>query len=145
MTDVRFVSEDDCRVVSGTLNDPYTGRTLIFARGPGSSSAVQIDHVIALSNAWVTGAQQLSPEKREELSNDQLELLAVDGPANNEKSDADAASWLPPNKDYRCRYVARQIAVKLKYGLWVTQAEHDVMLDVLHTCPGQLLPVTEPT
>ena len=142
MTAVITKSETDCTVAQGTLQDPYTGKTLTFVNT--NSSAVQIDHVIALSNAWQTGAQQLTPESRLSFANDSLNLLAVDGPANQQKSDADAATWLPPNKDYRCRYIARQIAVKQKYTLWVTQAEHDAMKRVLDGCPGQVLPIVTP-
>lgn len=133
-------TNDNCQVTSGTLNDPYTGKTIRFQRGSGSSDDVQIDHVVALSDAWQKGAQQLSPERRIELANDPLELLAVDGPANQQKSDGDAATWLPPNKAFRCQYVARQIAVKRKYGLWVTAAEKDAMTRILTSCPGQELP-----
>lgn len=139
MTGVVTKSEVDCTVVQGTLVDPYTGKTLTFVNT--NSAAVQIDHVVALSNAWQTGAQQISPDDRYRFYNDPLNLLAVDGPTNNKKGDADAATWLPPNKDYRCRYVARQIAVKQKYKLWVTQPEHDAMKRILGDCPEQLLPV----
>ncbi len=131
---------DKCEVTRGTLSDPYTGKTIQFERGGESSSAVQIDHVVALSDAWQTGAQQLSSEMRAGLANDPLELLAVDGPANQQKSDGDAATWLPPNKAFRCQYVARQVAVKKKYSLWVTPAEKDAITSVLTTCPGQTLP-----
>lgn len=130
-----------CQVVGGALNDPYTGKTITFVRGGDSSADVQIDHVVALGDAWQKGAQQLSKERRENLANDPLELLAVDGPANQQKSDGDAATWLPPNKAFRCQYVARQIAVKKKYQLWVTPAEKDAITRVLATCPGQSLPV----
>lgn len=131
----------DCKVYAGVLDDPYTGRTIRFLRGPTTSSLVQIDHVVALSDAWQKGAQYSSPEIREQLANDPLELLAVDGDANQQKSDGDAATWLPPNKSYRCRYVARQIAVKQKYDLWITAAEHDAMARVLSSCPVQVLPI----
>lgn len=130
----------ECKVVSGTLDDPYTGKTITFQRGEFTSDDVQIDHVVALSDAWQKGAQLLTPGRREELANDPLELLAVDGAANQQKSDGDAATWLPPNKAFRCQYVARQIAVKKKYALWVTQAEKRAMTDVLGACPNQTLP-----
>ncbi len=133
--------QNNCTVKSGTLDDPYTAKTINFARGAGTSSKVQIDHVVAVSDAWQKGAQQLTAAKRHDFYNDPLNLLAVDGPTNQKKGDGDAATWLPPNKEYRCRYVARQIAVKLKYLLWVTQAEHDAMSRVLSTCPGQALPL----
>jgi hypothetical protein len=140
LTNVVTRSSKDCTVTSGVLNDPYTGKTIHFTRGAGTSSAVQIDHVVAVSDAWQKGAQNIDVEQRAEFYNDPLNLLAVDGPTNDKKGDGDAATWLPPNKDFRCRYVARQIAVKAKYKLWVTQAEHDVMQNVLSTCPSQQLP-----
>lgn len=139
MTNVATKSATDCTVLSGILNDPYTRKIIHFVRGPSTSSDVQIDHIVALGDAWQKGAQQLSFTAREQLYNDPLELLAVDGPSNEQKRDGDAATWLPPNKSYRCRYVARQIAVKAKYHLWVTQAEHDAMQRILATCPTQVL------
>ena len=131
---------DKCEVISGILNDLYSGKVLNFSRGSETSSLIQIDHVVALSDAWQKGAQQLTPTKRIELANDPLELLAVDGASNLEKSDGDAATWLPSNKSFRCQYVTRQIAVKQKYELWVTQAEHDAISNILNTCPSQQLP-----
>lgn len=129
---------DDCKVVSGTLDDPYTGMVIMFSKE--KSSLVQIDHVVALSDAWQSGAQNFTHEQRIMLANDPLELLAVQGDANQQKSDGDAATWLPSNKSFRCQYVARQIAVKQKYHLWVKQAEEQAMDDVLSACPGQTLP-----
>ena len=130
----------DCVVLTGTLHDPYTGRTVSFRRGQDTSDDVQIDHVVALSNAWQTGAQQLDPGNRELLGNDPLNLQATDGLTNQAKGDADAATWLPPNRATWCPYVARQVAVKTKYGLWVTAAEHDAIARILDGCPGQPLP-----
>ncbi|HET7629896.1 MAG TPA: HNH endonuclease family protein [Candidatus Saccharimonadales bacterium] len=129
-----------CDVKSGQLLDPYTGQVIAFQRGPMTSGDVQIDHVVALSNAWQTGAQALGFNQRQAFANDPLELLAVDGGANQQKSDGDAATWLPKNKTFRCSYVARQIAIKLKYQLWVTAAERDAMTRILNTCPDQPLP-----
>lgn len=123
-----------CKVQSGSHFDEYTGNTAPFASGPDTSPLVQIDHVVALSNAWQTGAQQLDLPTRTALANDPLNLQAVAGAVNQEKSDGDAATWLPPRKSYRCTYITRQIAVKEKYGLWVTQAEHDAMARVLGNC-----------
>jgi hypothetical protein len=133
----------DCIVLTGTLNDPYTGKAIPFTRGQGTSEKVQIDHVVALSDAWQKGAQQLDAAARRNLANDPLNLLAVDGPTNNAKRDGDAATWLPPAKAYRCDYVARQVAVKAKYALWITQAEHDATADILRTCPGEPVPVDD--
>ena len=130
----------DCVVLTGSLTDPYTGKKIAFSRGQGTSDDVQIDHVVALSDAWQKGAQQLDDAARRSLANDPLNLMAVDGPTNQGKGDGDAATWLPPNKPFRCKYVARQIAVKAKYRLYVTQAERDAITGVLGGCPGEPLP-----
>jgi len=131
-----------CLVLKGVLKDPYGGRVINFQRGVKTSSIVQIDHVVALSDAWQKGAFTWTIAKRTMFANDPLELLAVYGPLNNQKSDGDAATWLPPNKDFRCPYVARQIAAKAKYGLWVTAAERDAFSRILAGCPKQFLPST---
>jgi hypothetical protein len=136
-----IVTSDGCTVTRGTLDpDPYTATTIDFVRGVATSSDVQIDHVVALSDAWQKGAQQLDANSRVLFANDPLNLLAVDGPTNQSKGDSDAATWLPPNAGFRCEYVATQIAVKAKYELWVTQAEKDAMARVLSDCDGQTLP-----
>ena len=132
-----FMVGSKCRIASGELREPYTGGDIHFRRGSESSSAVQIDHVVALGDAWQKGAQQLTAKQRENLANDPLNLIAVDGPANVKKGASDAASWLPANKGFRCHYVARQVSVKAAYRLWVTQAEKDAMKRVLDSCPGQ--------
>ena len=129
-----------CQVATGVLHDPYTGTTIDFRRGVGTSSAVQIDHVVALGDAWQKGAQSWTPQRRVEFANDRLNLLAVVAAVNQAKGDGDAATWLPPRSSFRCSYVARQVAVKARYGLWVTQAEKGAMARVLATCPAQPLP-----
>ncbi|WP_369691134.1 HNH endonuclease family protein [Nocardia altamirensis] len=124
----------DCKVAAGELADLYTGKDIHFVRGATTSDDVQIDHVVALSDAWQKGAQQLSPERRRDMANDPLNLQAVDGPTNQAKGDSDAATWLPPSKGYRCTYVVRQIRVKAAYGLWVTGAEKAAMSTELDSC-----------
>jgi hypothetical protein len=128
-----------CVLVAGDLADPYTRQRIRFVRGDGD--LVDIDHVVALGNAWTTGAFRWSPAKRLALANDRANLLAVDASANRSKGDADAATWLPPNKAFRCSYVARRVSVKARYGLWVTPAERDAISRVLDRCPGQRAPV----
>jgi hypothetical protein len=135
MTDEKFkVGTHDCIILSGVLDDPYGGKTIHFTRGQDTSTAVQIDHLVALSDAWQKGAQKWDATKRKEFANDPLNLMAVDGPLNNQKSDGDAATWLPPRKSYRCTYVAKQIDVKTKYGVWITTGEKDAMTTVLSSC-----------
>jgi len=129
-----FKSGSDCVVKKGTLRDPYTATTIHFVRGTRTSSKVQIDHLVALAAAWRTGARQWTPNRRLVYANDRVVLLAVDGPTNGSKSDQDAGEWLPPNVPFRCRYVAKQIEVKTKYTLWVTQPEKKEMRRVLDGC-----------
>ncbi len=136
LTNLTWRSGQTCIVETGVLHDPYTARIIHFVRGVRTSLAVQIDHVVPVSDAWQKGAQQWSSSKRYNFYNDPLNLLAVDGPTNGAKSDSDAASWLPPNKSFRCAYVARQIAVKAKYSVWVTSAEKQAMAGILARCPG---------
>jgi hypothetical protein len=123
-----------CAVLSGVLNDPYTGNVVEFRRGPGTSAEVQIDHVVALSDAWQKGAQQWDEFTRRNFGNDPLNLQTTIGWVNQEKGDGDAATWLPPNVSYRCAYVTRIVDIKAAYGLWVTPAEHDAIARVLADC-----------
>ena len=141
LTEIVFkIKTRNCVVESGVLLDRYSGETINFVRGNVTSMEVQIDHVVALSNAWQTGAFKLSVVQRTALANDPLNLFAVKGRLNSQKGDGDAATWLPPLKSFRCAYVAQQIAVKAKYSLWVTAPEKDAMVRILTACPNQLLP-----
>jgi len=132
----------NCVVLSGTLLDRYSGESINFIRGNVTSMEVQIDHVVALSNAWQTGAFKLTADQRKALANDPMNLFAVKGRLNSQKGDGDAATWLPPLKSFRCAYVAQQIAVKAKYSLWVVPPEKAAMLSILAKCPTQKLPVS---
>lgn len=148
LTGIRWKNAVKCKVSGGVLADQYSGRTIEFVAGRQTSSAVQIDHVVALKNAWVSGAWRLPYStdvegalSRVNIANDPLNLMPSDGDLNQEKSDNDASGWLPPNKGFRCAYVARQVAVKTKYGLSVTKAEKAKMVDVLNGCPSEPLPL----
>jgi hypothetical protein len=123
-----------CAVLSGTLHDPYTGTTFAFQRGPASSAEVQVDHLVSLSNAWQTGAQQWDEFTRRNFANDPANLQATLGWVNQQKGDGDAATWLPPNNAYRCTFVSRMVDVKAAYRLWVTPAERDAIARVLADC-----------
>jgi hypothetical protein len=125
----------DCVVESGVLLDPFSGENINFQRGEKTSALVQIDHVVALSNAWQTGIFKADLATRKNFANDPLNLLAVKGSLNSQKGDGDAATWLPPNKQFRCDYVSRQVEVKVKYGLWVTKPERDAILRILTNPP----------
>ena len=129
---------DGCNVIAGEFDEPYTGEHLKFLSREEISKGIQIDHVVALSDAWQKGAQYMEYEVRNRIATDPLNLLAVDASANSKKSDGDAATWLPPNKKIRCQYVARQVSVKYKYQIWVTEAEKMAISQVLQNCPKEL-------
>jgi len=131
---VTLRARSTCVVASGVLHDPYTGRTIRFVRGARTSGAVQIDHVVALADAWRTGAAAWTQAQRLAYANNPFVLLAVDGPSNEAKGDGDASQWLPPRRAFDCRYVAKQIAIKTRFALWLTPAEHDGMAAVLAGC-----------
>ena len=135
--DTAVLADDNCTVLSGEFDEPYTGSHLIFYQKSDLTKGLQIDHVVALSDAWQKGAQNLTADERYALATDPLNLLAVDSKTNQGKSDGDAATWLPPNKKFRCTYVARQVSVKYKYHLWVTQAEKDMIARILGNCPQE--------
>lgn len=128
---------DGCTVIAGEYDEPYTGKHLVFKEREEISKGVQIDHIVALSDAWQKGAQNLTQTERFNLATDPLNLLAVDSSTNQKKSDGDAATWLPPNKGFRCQYVARQISVKYKYHLWVSEGEKNAMITILNSCPNE--------
>lgn len=133
---------NNCVVTAGLLNDVYSGTNIQFSKA--QASQVQIDHVVALMDAWQKGAQQLTQAQREELANDPINLLAVSGKLNQQKGAGDAATWLPPNRAYRCTYVSRQVMVKQKYHLWVTPAEREAILNILQNCDASTLPNDPP-
>ena len=128
---------DGCNVVAGEFDEPYTGEHMKFTSREEISKGLQIDHVVALSDAWQKGAQYMEREVRYNIATDPLNLLAVEASANEKKSDGDAATWLPANKKFRCQYVARQVSVKYKYSLWVTEAEKEAISQVLANCPNE--------
>ncbi len=119
-------------VLSGRVDSPYSGSSYDFVRNPTNTD---IDHVVALSDAWQSGASGWDAQKKIAFANDPLNLLAVESTLNRQKGDGDAATWLPPHKPYRCEYVARQVTVKAKYGLWVKPAEAEAIERVLTACP----------
>lgn len=143
------VKNPRCQVTSGTLSDPYTGRTIRFRRGRNTSSAVQIDHVVALLDAWESGARDWDQAKRVQYANSPDVLLASDGPANMAKGsgldvngtalyrpqDSGAPDiWMPDNKAYRCDYMAKRATIKSKWGLTMTPREKQQTVSVLSRC-----------
>ncbi|HEY3016258.1 MAG TPA: HNH endonuclease family protein [Nocardioides sp.] len=121
-----------CVVLSGTLNDPYTGRQLTWSRR--DPSRVQIDHIYPLALAWDMGAASWPAQRRIDFANDQThELVAVDGHANQAKGDAGPGSWLPLNRGYRCTYLRQFLVVAITYDLPITTADAAA---IKHTAGG---------
>jgi hypothetical protein len=132
---VTKLGTNGCVVLSGTLHDPYTGRTIAFDRGPTSSLAVQIDHRFPLSLAWRHGAASWTAAQREAFANDQAtNLVAVDGPANEEKSDSGPADWMPANTGDACTYAASFVTVATKWHLSIATADERALARTLTTC-----------
>ncbi len=124
--DLRFREGSDCVVISMTLDDPYTGTTIEWRKQ--QAAEVQIDHVVPLSYAWQMGVSRWTEGKREQLANDPLNLIPVEGRANSAKSDSGPASWLPPSKRIRCAYAVRFAQVAEKYEMPVTAPDKETML-----------------
>ena len=130
------VAADGCTVTSGLLRDPYTGDLIPFVRGVGTSTAVQIDHVVALSDAWDSGAWKWTEAQRAYLANDPRNLLAVDGPTNARKSDDGPATVLAEGLvDDVCGYVTRYEEVKDRYGLDMTVKDRRAVFNAVRGCP----------
>lgn len=141
LRDVTTAGRNNCRVTSGVFDDPYTGKTIHFKYGKDTSSEVQIDHVVALHDAWMTGAQKLTQQEREALANDPDNLLAVDGPENQRKGDGLCLNksgctgmYLPPNEKYHCEYAAKFTEVKSKYNLGLTEGQKETLVPLLEQC-----------
>lgn len=131
---VPFVTDGPCRVISGTLKDPYTGKVINFIRGQKTSNAVQIDHIIALSWAWKNGAWKWDEDTRIFFANDPANLLASDGPTNGSKSDKGPGVWMPPLAEYHCTYSLKTTEVLVKYNLTVPNEDYMALIEGLNTC-----------
>lgn len=123
---------NSCVVIAGQLADPYSGKWIDFSKK--EASKVQIDHVVALENAWQSGAYKLTQEDREALANDPDNLLAVNGHDNMAKGSKSADQWMPPNSAYACAYASKQVQIKSRYALTVTTSEKQALADALATC-----------
>jgi Protein of unknown function (DUF1524) len=137
LVDKMYVSIKRCpnAVASGTLHDPYTNATVPFVRGAQVGAAVQIDHIVPLALAWDLGARSWTDDMRVRFANDPGNLLAVDGPANQDKGDKEPATWMPPNHAFWCQYAVQFANVLRGYGLAVDAPSAAVLRDAAATCP----------
>ncbi len=131
--DVAREGTHGCVIEYGILYDPYTGQMVEFERGPDSDE-VQIDHVVALADAWRSGAASWPQEQRQWFANDPRNLRATIGEINQEKGDSGPAEWRPPNEEYWCEYAATYVTVKFEYRLTVTPEDADALADMLADC-----------
>ncbi|WP_197380876.1 HNH endonuclease family protein [Mycolicibacterium mengxianglii] len=129
------ISRCPTAVATGTLRDPYTSKTISFVRGNQTGAAVQIEHIVPLAYAWDQGARNWTDELRVRFANDPANLVAVDGPANQAKGDAEPALWMPPNGAFHCQYAIQFIAVMRGYGLPVDAPSVPALQDAAATCP----------
>jgi len=130
----KITKDTRCRVLTGTLHDPYTGKTIPFTRGEKTSSDVQIDHVVPLAWAWANGASGWDQKTRVRFANDMANLIAVDGPTNTSKSAKGPALWTPPNDAYDCRYVAQFSMIVIKYDLTLPDDDRAAISRTMSAC-----------
>lgn len=125
---VQFESDRGCNVVSGRWHDPYTNKTFTHP------SDLDIDHVVPLGNAHISGGFSWNSQQKEAYANDLFGLIPVDLSANRSKSKRSPDQWMPTNQSYHCDYVAWWVAVKTKYNLSYTAAERDKIHRVNAIC-----------
>lgn len=138
LIDKTYVAISRCptAVATGTLRDPYTNATVPFLRGNQTGAAVQIDHLVPLALAWDLGARTWTDEMRERFANDPANLLAVDGPTNQDKGDKQPSLWMPPNAAFHCQYAMQYIEVLRGYQLPVDAPSAPVLRQAAQTCPA---------
>ena len=134
------------------LDDPYTAKTISYKRGTETSDAVQIDHVLPLAYVWAHGGWKWSASKRQQIANDPLNLLAVDGSSNQAKgacgpatcpsgdsakgtwNPSNSRSWWPENSNYSCNYARRFVSVASAYHMGLPKADKNYLSKVLTNC-----------
>ena len=136
LRDKVFTAVDSCprAVASGELHSPYSGRWIVFRRGKGSGAKVQIDHIVPLAYAWSMGARQWSSVVRQRFANDPANLVAVDGEANQDKSDKQPSRWMPANVGFHCQYAIQFVTVVRTYGLYLDRPSFPVLRKALAAC-----------
>jgi hypothetical protein len=137
LVDKTYASIKRCpkAVATGILHDPYTNATVAFTRGAQVGAAVQIDHIVPLALAWDLGARNWPDDMRVRFANDPANLLAVEGQANQDKSDKEPAVWMPPNHAFWCQYAVQFANVLRGYGLPVDAPSAVALRDAAATCP----------
>ncbi len=120
--------DDECYVAEGEWYDPFTDQTFTSPRD------LQVDHVVALADAWYSGAWAWSEEERAEFANDPANLNAIDGEENQRKSAWGPADYTPANEAHRCAYLEQYARVKVQWGLAITQRDFKALEEGLTAC-----------
>lgn len=127
-----------CAVIEGDWYSPYDDRHLT------DPTQIQIDHVVALKEAWDSGARDWDPDRRMRFANDLDDpwtLIAVSGESNNAKGAADPSNWMPPHRGDWCRYLAVWVAIKARWALSMDESEYGRIRNLLNgTCAGTTMP-----
>lgn len=120
-----------CPVIAGRWSDPYSGMTFTMA------AQLDVDHVVPLKEAHVSGGYAWTPAKRQAYANDLSNpnhLIAVSATENRKKADKDPASYLPPNTRFHCEYIAIWIHIKSTWDLAMDPIEAGKVRQVKEDC-----------
>lgn len=128
--DQNTIVTDDCTVEYGQITDAYSGTTIEHNNG---SSQVDIEHVVAVGQAWRNGAHAWDNDTRQQFYQDQENLIAVSASENQAKGSKDASEYLPEDQSSYCQFAASTVYIKDKYDLNMNPAEHQTLEGILTT------------
>jgi hypothetical protein len=133
------VYRGNCRATTGRWVSAFDRQVLTASR------SLDVDHFVPLAEAWDSGARRWSAARRSAYANDLYgySLLAVSASSNRSKGDSDPQEWLPPAKGFRCRYLARWVAIKYRWRLSVDRGEKRAIVSNWKKCPKGQLKVTK--
>lgn len=126
------VTAGPCKITRADIRDRYSGRTYPAA----NPSAFDIDHIVALHDAWNSGASSWTRARRVAFANDPADLVLTTASANRSKGDQDPSQWAPATHDGACFYARTYRAIKLRWRLHTTPAQRSAVRRTLATCTG---------
>ena len=131
---VTFKDDRKCKVEMGLWTDPYTGAVFTDPRN------LDVDHIVALKDAFESGGFMWSTERKMEFANDPANLKPVSASANRSKGSRGPDEWLPPNPDHRCLYIEQWMGVKATYDLSMTSCERSMLEYMMRVCGAGEVP-----
>ncbi len=117
-----------CNVILGLWYDKYND-TIIY-----KANLLDVDHMVPLKDAWISGAWKWNKEKRVEYANymeDKNHLIAVLYRANRSKGSKAPHLWMPKNKKIWTQYCNTWCDIKIKWNLTVSKEELLVLKQML--------------